>query len=478
MTKNTARKNWSITGRLAFLYTLSALVTLVTVAVLIDWALRDSMSQEENNFVNDRLRVYSSIIKGRSDHLKVVRDDIEWEGAYVKLPEYYTRILNEQGETLVETTGMGRVLPGALFPPHPDEKRQNGDLQRHCANGRTYLLKTGELSQGFGTDGKRTVQIALDITKEQQAIAEKEKIILLLVVLGILSAAIVGILVARNALRPVKEIAGVAEQVTIAQIGMRTEPERWPKELRRLAVAFNGMLDRLEQSFVRLSQLSSDLAHELRTPVNNLLMGAEVTLSRDRSAEEYRATIESSVEEYLRLSRMIESLLFLARAENPAFQVARAFFDPMAEIEKMCSFFEAMAEEHGATVSCRGEGSLYGDHVMFSRAISNLLANALYYSPAGVRVDIAVVPSPDGALEVTVSDSGYGIPPDDLGKIFDRFYRCENTRAIHAGGSGLGLSIVKSVMDLHEGTIAIDSTLGVGTRITLHFPPPPPSAQL
>ena len=466
------RTHWSITGRLAFLYTLSAVVTLVAVAILIAWSLHATLAEQEDEYISDRLRVFRSILESRQDHLQIIRSDIDWEGAYVERPEYYVRVLTPEGRTLLETPGMTQTLPVSWFHPVSAMKDRtvSGNIFRRSDGGRLFLLKC-MTADGYGGEGKRILQMGLDITKEQAVIAQKEKMVAGLFFFGILLATGVGVMVARNALRPLREITAVAEQITIARIGTRTEPERWPKELRSLATAFNGMLDRLEDSFVRLSQCASNLAHELRTPINNLLIESEVVLAQQRNAEEYRQTIESGVEEYQRLSRIIDSMLFLARAENPATHITRIFFDAAEEVEKVRSFYEAVAEEHDATVTVRGTGRLLGDRLMFNRAIGNLLANALYYWPPGVRVEIALDQGPDDSLDVVVSDTGYGIPEHDRTRIFDRFYRGEKMRAVHPDGSGLGLTIVQTVMDLHGGTISIHDNPGGGTRVKLRFPP-------
>lgn len=463
-------KRWSITGRLAFLYTLSALVTLGVVAIFFIWAMRDSMYREESDFLNDRLRVYGSIIESQPNHLQIIRRDIDWEGAYVAFPEYYTRIV-AGSTTILETPGMARLIPPALFSTPPTRRSYQGRERsvRHVVNGRVFLLSARTVD-GFGTEGARTIQLAVDVSNGEAVIAEKVQSSIILFFVGIILATGVGVVVARQALSPVREITRVAEQITITRIDTRTDPERWPSELRSLAIAFNGMLDRLEESFARLSQVSSNLAHELRTPITILLGEAEVVLAKERTPDEYRRTIESAVDECLRLSRLIDRMLFLARAENPATRIARSRFDVMEELDKVVSYFEALAEERRADIIVSGNGFLSGDRLMFNRALSNLLANALYYSSPGVRIEVAVSQDEDGSLAVTVRDTGFGIAAEDLARIFDRFYRGEKTRASHPGGTGLGMAIVKSIMDLHGGTIDIISTPGTGTEVTLRFP--------
>jgi two-component system heavy metal sensor histidine kinase CusS len=243
------------------------------------------------------------------------------------------------------------------------------------------------------------------------------------------------------------------------------------------------MLARLEESFTRLSQFSADLAHELRTPVNNLICAADVALSRSRTPEEYKEVLESGLEEYGRLSRMIDSLLFLARAENPETKVQKVPFDARKEIQSVIDFYEPLSQEEGvdlataAPESNTGPVTLKADVDLFRRALSNLISNALHHTPRGGRVTVSARVA-GGGVEVEVADSGCGIGPEHLPRIFDRFYRADRARAHHPEGAGLGLPIVKSILDLHGGTVSVRSQLGKGATFTLrfpaaHFPRPP-----
>ena len=162
----------------------------------------------------------------------------------------------------------------------------------------------------------------------------------------------------------------------------------------------------------------------------------------------------------------------LLKAENPATPIEHSLFDPMEEIGKVCSFYEAIAEEHGATITSRGGGRLFGDQVMFGRVISNLVANALYYSPPRVKIDIFVREASDHYLEVFVTDTGYGMEARELSRIFDRFYRVESLRRRHPEGSGLGLSISTAIAEGHGGRIEVgDRRDGRrGARFTFYVP--------
>jgi two-component system heavy metal sensor histidine kinase CusS len=231
------------------------------------------------------------------------------------------------------------------------------------------------------------------------------------------------------------------------------------------------MLDRLEESFDRLSRFSSDIAHELRTPLQNLRGEAEVVLAKARTGLEYQDHLGSALEEYQRLASLIDSLLFLARAENPQTQIKREELDMKKELGILQEYYGPSAGESNIAVTVEApEGLLLKvDRSLFQRAVGNLVENAMIYTPPGGSL-VMEASAGEGKTLVEVSDTGKGIPADQVSKVFDRFYRVDPSRSLSSGGSGLGLSIVKSIMDLHGGTVEIKSQEGKGTQIILSFP--------
>jgi two-component system heavy metal sensor histidine kinase CusS len=238
-----------------------------------------------------------------------------------------------------------------------------------------------------------------------------------------------------------------------------------------LAGSFNSMLGHLESAFSKLAQYSENLAHELRTPINNLMIEADIALSRQRTPEEYRNVISSSMEEYRRLALLVDRLLFLARANNQQMKPSLDRVDVLRELENVAEFYGETASDKGITITVAGGASLTADPILFCRAVSNLLVNALNYTHEGGSVTLAARQAGDSSVEVTVSDTGCGIDPETLPKIFDRYFWVEATRMKDPQGSGLGLDIVKAIMTLHRGSVAIQSELGKGTTVTLRFPP-------
>jgi len=254
------------------------------------------------------------------------------------------------------------------------------------------------------------------------------------------------------------------------QLKERIGSTGWPRELQPLAIAFDEMLKRLDDSFSRLSQFSADLAHELRTPIANMLGEAQVALTRDRTAAEYRETIESTVAECERLSRIVDNLLFVARVDAAREPIACKRFDARAAVGKIAAFYQTVADDHHVTISCTGDGQIYADPDLFERAVGNLLDNALRFTAEHGFIRVGLVRH-NSDFEVAVSDNGSGIAAEHLPRVFDRFYRAESSRG--SDGAGLGLALVKSIVDLHGGSAVIESNPGCGTTVTMKFPLPP-----
>lgn len=236
----------------------------------------------------------------------------------------------------------------------------------------------------------------------------------------------------------------------------RLPEEGSPSELRKLAQSFNAMLARLDDSFRRLSEFSSDIAHELRTPISNLMTQTQVALSRARGVDEYRGVLQSNVEEYERLARMTDEMLFLAKADNRLIVPNRETVDLTREAQDLIEFHGIVAEEHGIQILLEGEASVPGDRLMLRRGLSNLLANAIRHTSTGGSVTIRLTLESDHAV-IAVENPGT-ISPEKLPHLFDRFYTGDPARS--SGGTGLGLAIVRSIVDVHGGRISASTTAG------------------
>jgi two-component system heavy metal sensor histidine kinase CusS len=287
---------------------------------------------------------------------------------------------------------------------------------------------------------------------------------------GMLLAFLMSWMLVRESLKPLRDVAARAATITVDRLDRRLSADNAPQELTALVASLNAMLERLQGGFARLSQYTADLAHDMRTPLNNLRGATEVTLARPRGADEYQTLLASNLEECERISRMIESVLFLARAEHPQFVTAMQPLHAARELEKVADYFEGVADDAGVHLLVRGEGEVRADAELFRRALSNLLANALRYTPRGGTITMSAEDSPR-ALVVTVANEGEPIDPAIIGRIFERFYRADPSRKSDpksAGSAGLGLAIVRTIMELHGGTAHAQSD-GQGTRFILTF---------
>lgn len=289
---------------------------------------------------------------------------------------------------------------------------------------------------------------------------------------GAVATAVLAWCITRRILASVQRLGDTANRIGAQALDERLPADAVPAELAPVAQAFNSMLDRLQDAFSRLSGFASDLAHDLRAPIHRLLTATQVTLAQPRSADEYRAVLESAVNDYERIGRLIDNILFLARADHAQTRLQAQWHSMRERLGGMVEFFDVLAEDRGLKLALDVQPGLraWADDVMFARAVGNLLTNALRHaSPGSVVMVSAHAPAP-GMARIAVSNEGDPIDPAHQVAIFQRRYRVENP-AVEAG-SGLGLAIVKSVMDLHGGRVGVRSAPGLPTVFTLDFPAP------
>ena len=455
----------SISGRLALLYTLGALLALGLFALLANWKLEANFDAAHRDFLQAKAAEFQDDLNEGGGAPNMLINEILKETDGARLRAYEARVL-VAGREAGETPGMEAVLPTTLFPAArgvhslPLAPYQTGDT--------SWLLTSLPLQ------GKQDVvlQIGLDITRDDALLTDFHRalaVFFLLMVPLLLGA---GRLAAAHALAPLARIAKVAQSITPAQLSRRIpQAPPWPRELTGLVAVFNQMLENLESSFERLSRFSADIAHELRTPLSNLNGSLEVCLTRPRGEAEYRAAIASALEDGQRLTGLIENLLFLARVENPS----HALRHERCEADEICAWvaaqYEAQSRPKGLRIRVAGAATLYADTLLLRQAVGNVLANAVRHAPPGSEIAVVISGGPASGVEIAISDQGPGIAPAHLPRVFDRFYQTDPARGHKAAqGSGLGLSIVRSIMELHGGRATIDSAPGLGTRVTLHFP--------
>jgi len=471
-------------------FRLSASYAIITITLLslsgafLYWFLKGSLEVSDRNAVADKISVMREILRERPDDREGLEEEVQLESTARHQSAYYGRLLRQNGALVIQSSGAESLIPDlSACPPPAAEDRPIGDTKEfHPTPERTLLVSSawatssGSSRSATNQPERFTYTIALDVTPERNILYDYRNKLLLVLVGGSGVSAVAGTFVARRGIRPIREISAAAHRITANALAERVGSTAWPRELASLATEFDGMLQRLEDSFKRLSQFSADIAHELRTPVNNLMGEAEVALRRERTSGEYARVIASSLEEYHRLADLIDSLLFLARAENADLSLRKGWFQIGEELAQILSYHELHATELGIQLGFVGDAKLFADSTLFRRAISNVVANALKHTPAGGKVSVEVRPQPDNIM-ILVKDDGAGISPEHLPRLFDRFYRVDASRTTSIAGTGLGLAIVKTIMDLHGGSVTIESELKKGTQVTLSFPVPPGTKQ-
>ena len=454
----------SIASQLVLLFTLAAAFLLSCGLGVFYWLVVQHAFEEDNAVLADKISVLSADLKAggpkaTDEALKSFRAE--------EHPVYSVRVVDSAGRTVTETLGMNRLLPPSIFPSPHISTSSTRNPKNYRVGGRLFsLLTTIEEANGQ----PYTIQVAQDRSTDDRFTKEFGALVAVVLAFGILASTLIAITVTKRGLRPLGEMTRSLGRIGPTHLNERVAPAGWPRELQPLAVAFDAMLKRLDDSFTRLSQFSADLAHELRTPIANILGEAQVALTRDRAPAEYRETIESTIGECERLSGIVDNLLFVARVDAAREPIAPTRFDARAAVEKIASFYQMIADDHHVTIRCSGEGQIYADSALFERAVGNLVDNALRFTPANGSIQIAIAEHAAN-FEVAVSDTGCGIAPEHLPRVFDRFYRAESSRG--SDGAGLGLALVKSIVDLHDGSARIQSEVDRGTTVTLIFPNKP-----
>ncbi len=281
---------------------------------------------------------------------------------------------------------------------------------------------------------------------------------------GIALVAALGYWIARFGLMPVVKLSEAARTLSPKNLSQRLVLSPPVAELAPLTDSFNGALDRLETAYAQLEGFSADVAHELRTPICNMIGTTQVTLTRERGVDELRDTLASSLEELERLRGIVNDMLFLARADRGEQANCRDVASLADEVRKTIEFLEPLIEEKAMTVDISGDAEVPVDKSLFRRAINNLLHNAIQYSPAGAWVNVELRRKEDGGdVAVAVTNPGDTIAEEHLMRLFDRFYRADPSRAFSADNHGLGLAIVKAIAKMHGGTVFARSSGGHNT---------------
>lgn len=458
----------SLTTRLALAYGLTTAAILVGVATYLASALGSQLqSRDETELVGEVLLV-RHLLREVADETEIRTDTHRFADIAMGHEGLILVVRTPSGDPLISLNPHNEPLPPLRVLPAGTAPDKSQLQTWHPRNG---VPSRGMAAQGQIGDTGRTVEIIVlsDAGYRVALMREYRSELLGAVLCGAIVAAGLGFLLARRGLRMLRRMASDAAAVTTSRLATRLDVGGAPEELRDLAGALNGMLARLQDSFTRLSQFSADLAHDFRTPISNLVGQTQVTLAQRRTPAEYEALLESNLEEYERLSRMIENMLFLARADNAQVALGARPLDARAELDKVAEYFEAVAADRNLVVSVTGHATVMADQTLLRRAIINLLDNALRHAPPGSAVCMAVSRNHSTHTAISIVNGGPAIAAEALPHLFGRFYRADPSRRNSAGSTGLGLAIVDTIMRLHGGSVSVVSVEDQ-TRFELEFP--------
>ena len=455
-------------GRLSLTTRLTLLYSLVSALLLLGMAGLTAVAVDRHFEVLDRDTLH--------DKIELIQDSVAKAGSATDLRSRLDDALqNHPGLFVRVDAAAGSVLyASAQFSFPPELIRAHGVdagpvFFAWLQGEREFRALSAAAPAHAGLRHDMRIWVALDTLHHAHFISALRAALWLYAGLAAGLSGMLGWWAARTGLAPLRAMKARAQAVTAHKLDQRMPAEAVPVEMADLAHSLNEMLERLQRDFQRLSEFSSDLAHELRTPISNLLTQTQVALAQPRDAAAYREILASNAEEFQRLARMVSDMLLLAKAEHGLLLPRTEPIDLADEVRALFDFYEALAEEKQIELRCSGAAVLSGDRLMLRRAISNLLSNALRHTPPRGRVTVSLARTPQAVL-LQLANTGSEISPDLLPRLFDRFFRADKSRAHpETEGAGLGLAITRAIVQAHGGTVAVASADG-WTRFTLSFP--------
>jgi two-component system heavy metal sensor histidine kinase CusS len=445
----------SLSLRLALMFSVAALVGFIGIGLVLREVLHRELTRQQQDQVQSRMVDMRYLLeKGRADDLA--------ERAKLKI------------ETL-SSTGRVRYWMWSADPvwrlgAEAEElaKQADGRTRQKIVGGVPMAVAAVSLD---ATPVRKAMVLIVGVTSDpfDQTTSRFERYLLPIVLGGALVVAALGYWIARVGLKPVLRLSGEARRIGPTARKQRLSEAALPVELAQMGKSFNAALDRLEGAYVQLESFNADVAHELRTPLANLIGQTQVALSRERSAPELRELLHTNLEELERLRAIVADMLFLARAEQGERAAQAVPRSLAAELIKTVDFYEVLLDEAGLSVQIEGDAQAVIEPALIHRAMSNLLQNAIQHAPSGSTLR-ARVQAVEGLAEISVSNElAQVIPADQLARLFDRFYRGDASRANSENNHGLGLAIVKAVALMHGGSVFARCEQG---QITVGFTVP------
>jgi len=460
-------RRFSITLRLTLLFGATSVIVLLALGYLITETVEHHFEEQDLDILSGKIELAEHALSGITSRAELDALPQQLKNALVGHYGLSMTVLGPRGQTLF-TTPNASFTPALLTLTSSATERVSTDLVVWKNGGHMHRGLAAVIPIAFMESSPVTVAVATDISHHVELLGTFSATLWWAMGLAALLSAVLGWLATRFGLLPLRDIARISRETSIDRLNDRIQLDTLPIELKETATAFNDMLARLEDSFRRLTDFASDIAHELRTPISNLMTQTHVTLAQARTIEDYREVLFSNVEELDRLARMVSDMLFLAKADHGLIMPQRETVDLARELTELIEFYGIAAHERDVTLQLEGAGIVMGDRSMLRRAIGNLLSNAIRYSQPGGVTRVVLSKTGDGDITAVVENTGADIAPEQLPRIFDRFYRADPSRHASSEGAGLGLAITQSIIRAHDGKIQATSANSI-TRFTITF---------
>jgi two-component system heavy metal sensor histidine kinase CusS len=455
----------SITWRITFLFAALSSAVLITMGTIAALSVERHFAEEDAVEIHGKLELIRHAIQKIETVSELKSVPSQLDDVLVGHHALSVAVFTANGEKLY---GRGEAnFPEILIgQPLLYDKREKTNLYKWQAGDKTYRGLAISIPSHVKQTPTLTVAIAVDIAHHQEFITGFNHILWLSLVMGAMLMSLLGWLAVHRGLSPIRDFDLLTQIITANRLYERLNVESIPKELRHMAESFNKMLSRLEKSFQRLSDFSSDLAHELRTPVSNLMMQTQVMLAKPRALEDFQEILASNLEEYDRLARMVSDMLFLAKAENDLIIPHREPIDLAKEVAQLIEFYEPLTEEKRIHIVNRGAATISGDKLMIRRAINNLISNAIQHTSIDQLITVDIRLTDEKKICLIIENPCADIDKEHLDRLFDRFYHIDPSRQRNNEGAGLGLAITKSIIEAHGGGISVSTKSG---RIRFEF---------
>lgn len=462
-----ALRHNSLTFRLTLLIALASTLVLLALGILIGRSVEAHFEEQDVVLLSGKTQLAQHALEKVHTSADVANLQLTLQEALVGHHGLLMKVVGPDGTVLFATPDTD--VPAPLLNPATVTANGPRLIKWIARDGTPFRGTAAHARTSMPTPSLALIVVATDIVHHEHFMHSFRMTLWSFMALAAIAMGVFGWVAVRHGLAPLQSIRAEADAITARRLNTRLPVDAVPAELADLARTLNDMLARLETSFQRLSDFSSDLAHELRTPVSNLMTETQVTLGKARTTEQYRDVLASNAEELERLSRMISDMLFLAKADNDLMVPHQESVDLREEVWSLFDYYEALAEEAGVQMRCIGSGVVQGDRLMLRRAISNLLSNAIRHTPANGEIQVSLNVDSSGELCLAVENTGDTIPEEHLPRLFDRFYRADASRQRSTEGAGLGLAITQSIVRAHGGTASVRSSDG-RTSFMLHIP--------